>query len=95
MFQIHTSFDSFILIIGIAICLGFLVGILPIFLVFQDVYNEKISPYECGFNPFEEVRTPFDIHFYLVAILFLIFDLEVSLLFPWAVIFTHLNIFGT
>ena len=82
MFQVPSSFDSFFVIFFLVLCLGLLIGILPIFLIFQDIYNEKISPYECGFNPFEEVRTPFDIHFYLVAILFLIFDLEVSLLFP-------------
>lgn len=47
--------------------------------------KEKVSAYECGFNPFEDARNQFDVRFYLVAILFIIFDLEVSFLFPWAV----------
>ena len=45
---------------------------------------EKLSPYECGFEPFENARTKFDVRFYLVAILFIIFDLEIAFLFPWA-----------
>ena len=47
--------------------------------------NEKLSPYECGFEPFDDARTKFDIRFYLVALLFIIFDLEVAFLFPWAI----------
>lgn len=52
---------------------------------------EKLSPYECGFNPFEDTRHQFDISFYLLGILFILFDLEVSYLFPWIV---NLNVFG-
>ncbi len=48
--------------------------------------EEKLSPYECGFAPFESARLPFDVRFYLVAILFIIFDLETAFLFPWAVV---------
>lgn len=51
---------------------------------------EKLSPYECGFEPFEEARTRFDVRFYLVAILFIVFDLEVAFLFPWAVVVRHI-----
>ena len=47
--------------------------------------SEKLSPYECGFEPFEDARIRFDVRYYLVAILFIIFDLEVAFLFPWAV----------
>ena len=47
--------------------------------------NEKLSPYECGFEPFDDARTKFDIRFYLVALLFIIFNLEVDFLFPWAI----------
>jgi NADH-quinone oxidoreductase subunit A len=46
---------------------------------------EKLAPYECGFDPFEEARLKFDVRFYLVAILFIIFDLEIAFLFPWAI----------
>jgi len=56
--------------------------------------NEKLSPYECGFDPFEDTRSTFDVKFYLVAILFLIFDLEIAFLFPWATSLYYLNFFG-
>lgn len=55
---------------------------------------EKLSAYECGFNPFEDARTQFDVRFYLVAILFIIFDLEVSFLFPWAIVLNSIPVFG-
>jgi NADH:ubiquinone oxidoreductase subunit 3 (subunit A) len=53
---------------------------------------EKTSPYECGFNPFEESYSRFDIRFYIVAILFIIFDLEVTFLFPWSLVLGFLNV---
>lgn len=55
---------------------------------------EKLSPYECGFEPFEDARLPFDVRFYLVAILFIIFDLETAFLFPWAVVLDSIGWFG-
>ena len=55
---------------------------------------EKVSAYECGFDPFDDARSRFDIRFYLVAILFIIFDLEVTFLFPWAVALNKVNMFG-
>jgi NADH:ubiquinone oxidoreductase subunit 3 (subunit A) len=55
---------------------------------------EKVSPYECGFDPFDDARNQFDIRFYLVAILFIIFDLEVTFLFPWAVSLNRIGLFG-
>jgi NADH-quinone oxidoreductase subunit A len=55
---------------------------------------EKISPYECGFDPFDDARGKFDVRFYLVAILFIIFDLEVAFLFPWAVTLGEIGLFG-
>ena len=56
--------------------------------------DEKLSPYECGFEPFDDARTKFDIRFYLVAILFIIFDLEVAFLFPWAISLGTIGLFG-
>ena len=56
--------------------------------------DEKLSPYECGFEPFDDARTKFDIRFYLVALLFIIFDLEVTFLFPWAISLKDIRIFG-
>ena len=55
---------------------------------------EKLSPYECGFEPFDDARGQFDVRFYLVAILFIIFDLEVAFLFPWAVSLSGIGLFG-
>ncbi len=55
---------------------------------------EKLSAYECGFEPFEDSRMEFDIRFYLVAILFIIFDLEIAFLFPWAVSLGNIGLFG-
>jgi NADH-quinone oxidoreductase subunit A len=56
--------------------------------------GEKLSPYECGFEPFEDARIRFDVRYYLVAILFIIFDLEVAFLFPWAVSLGDVGMFG-
>jgi len=60
----------------------------------QQPDREKLSPYECGFEPFEDARGRFDVRFYLVAILFIIFDLEVAFLFPWAVSLGNIGLFG-
>ena len=56
--------------------------------------SEKLSPYECGFEAFEDTRSKFDVRFYLVAILFIIFDLEIAFLFPWAVAFQDISMAG-
>jgi NADH-quinone oxidoreductase subunit A len=55
---------------------------------------EKLSPYECGFPAFEDARMQFDVRYYLVAILFIVFDLEIAFVFPWAVVFRELGPFG-
>ena len=52
--------------------------------------TEKLSPYECGFEPFEDARLKFDVRYYLIAILFILFDLEIAFLFPWATVFQEL-----
>ncbi|MHC2996656.1 NADH-quinone oxidoreductase subunit A [Tepidiphilus sp. HLB4] len=56
---------------------------------------EKLSPYECGFEPFEDARIRFDVRYYLIAILFILFDLEIASLFPWAVVFKEMIAEGT
>ena len=55
---------------------------------------EKLSPYECGFAAFENARGQFDVRYYLVAILFIVFDLEIAFVFPWALVFRELGVFG-
>jgi NADH-quinone oxidoreductase subunit A len=60
----------------------------------QKPYAEKLSAYECGFDAFDDARKRFDVRFYLVCLLFIIFDLEVAFLFPWAVSLSHIGLFG-
>ena len=55
---------------------------------------EKLSPYECGFEAFEDARGRFDVRYYLIAILFIVFDLEIAFVFPWALVFRELGVFG-
>jgi len=56
--------------------------------------SEKLSPYECGFEAFEDARMKFDVRYYLVAILFILFDLEIAFLFPWAITLNEIGMFG-
>ena len=74
--------------------LSVLLFFLSYFITPQKLDQEKISAYECGFNPFDDARSTFDVRFYLVAILFLIFDLEVSFLFPWSIVLSKISLFG-
>jgi NADH-quinone oxidoreductase subunit A len=60
----------------------------------QKPYPEKLSAYECGFDPFDDARRRFDVRYYLVAILFIIFDLEIAFLFPWAASLKGIGVFG-
>jgi NADH:ubiquinone oxidoreductase subunit 3 (subunit A) len=78
----------------IASILALALLILPFLTATRRVDPEKISAYECGFDPFDDARGRFDIQFYLVAILFIIFDLEVTFLFPWAVVLNKVGLFG-
>ena len=83
----------------IFICLGLFVGVAMIvlggFVLAPSKPNaEKNSPYECGFSAFEDARLKFDVRFYLVAILFIIFDLEIACLFPWAIVLVEIGMFG-
>jgi NADH-quinone oxidoreductase subunit A len=78
--------------------LGFVFGIAPMAVGFLVAPNrpdsDKLSPYECGFEAFEDSRMKFDVRYYLVAILFIIFDLEIAFLFPWAVVLDRIGMFG-
>ena len=82
----------------IFICVGLLVGTVMIVLGFvlapHKPDSEKLSPYECGFEAFEDARMKFDVRYYLVAILFIIFDLEIAFLFPWAIVVKDICLFG-
>ena len=79
--------------------LGLVMGIAPIFigwlLALKRPGAEKLSPYECGFEPFEDARIKFDVRYYLIAIIFILFDLEIAFLFPWATIFKEIAADGS
>jgi NADH-quinone oxidoreductase subunit A len=83
-----------VVFIGIALVIGLALLIAPFLVAYRQPDAEKLSAYECGFNAFDDARMKFDVRFYLVAILFIIFDLEVSFLFPWAVAFRQLGVVG-
>src|SRR6202007_845965 len=83
-----------VIFIGVALAIGLALMLAPFVVAWQNPDPEKLSAYECGFNAFDDARMRFDVRFYLVAILFIIFDLEVSFLFPWAVAFGALGMFG-
>ncbi len=79
-----------LMFIGVAAALSIVLGAVPFIIAPNKPDPEKLSAYECGFNAFDDARMKFDVRFYLVAILFIIFDLEVAFLFPWAVAFDDL-----
>ncbi len=83
-----------VIFIGISLVIGIALLIAPFAVAYKSPDPEKLSAYECGFNAFDDARMKFDVRFYLVAILFIIFDLEVAFLFPWAVAFGELGWFG-
>jgi NADH-quinone oxidoreductase subunit A len=80
------------------VLVGLAVGVAPITLgtLFgpDNPDSEKLSPYECGFEAFEDARMKFDVRYYLVAILFILFDLEIAFLFPWAIVLGEIGMFG-
>lgn len=80
------------------IIIALLVGVVPLVLGFILAPNkpdsEKLSPYECGFEAFEDARMKFDVRYYLVAILFILFDLEIAFLFPWAIVLEEIGLAG-
>jgi NADH-quinone oxidoreductase subunit A len=80
------------------ICVGIAMGVVPVILGKLVSPNrpdsKKLSPYECGFEAFEDARMKFDVRYYLVAILFILFDLEIAFLFPWAIVLKEIGTFG-
>ena len=83
-----------LIFLGIAVGLSALIVAASYILARQRPDSEKVSAYECGFEAFDDARSRFDVRFYLVAILFIIFDLEVAFLFPWAVALGDIGVFG-
>ena len=83
-----------VIFIGVSLVIGLALLVAPFIIAYRQPDPEKLSAYECGFNAFDDARMKFDVRFYLVAILFIIFDLEVAFLFPWAVSLKGLGAFG-
>ena len=83
-----------IVFFGLAVALGLLFMIAALVVAVRRPDPEKLSAYECGFNAFDDARMKFDVRFYLVSILFIIFDLEVAFLFPWAISLKEVGVFG-
>ncbi len=83
-----------LIFIGIAVGLAVVMVIASLVLARQKPDSAKLSAYECGFEAFEDARIKFDVRFYLVAILFIIFDLEVAFLFPWAISLGEIGMVG-
>lgn len=88
------NYIPIIVFLGIAIVLSIIIIILPLLFAPREPNAEKLSQYECGFDPFGKSVGKFDVRFYLVSILFIIFDLEVAFLFPWAISLGKIGIFG-
>ena len=80
--------------LGIALGLGLVLLLAAAVIATRNPDPEKVSAYECGFNAFDDARMKFDVRFYLVSILFIIFDLEIAFLFPWAVAFKDISMIG-
>ena len=88
------NYLTIIIFLGISLVLSIGFIVLNLLASPKNPDPEKLSAYECGFEPFNDSRMEFDIRFYLVAILFIIFDLEIAFLFPWAITLGNIGIFG-
>ncbi|NCM96373.1 MAG: NADH-quinone oxidoreductase subunit A [Rhodobacteraceae bacterium CG2_30_10_405] len=87
MDELLRDYLPILIFLVLAIALGIVLILAAVVLAVRNPDPEKVSTYECGFNAFDDARMKFDVRFYLVSILFIIFDLEVAFLFPWAVAF--------
>jgi len=89
--NILTQYAPILIYSCLIICIISLVAVLPFVIAKRTNYKAKVKPYECGFESFGDMRHKFDIRFYLISILFIIFDLEIAFLFPWAIILRALR----
>ncbi|HLW28243.1 MAG TPA: NADH-quinone oxidoreductase subunit A [Kiloniellales bacterium] len=94
MNPILVEYLPILIFIGVALGLGIVMVAGSYLVARQRPDSEKVSAYECGFEAFDDARSKFDVRFYLVAILFIIFDLEVAFLFPWAITLSDTGMFG-
>ena len=94
MEELLRDYLPIVIFLGLAIGLGLVLILAAVVVAVSHPDPEKVSAYECGFNAFDDARMKFDVRYYLVAILFIIFDLEVAFLFPWAVAFKDVGQLG-
>jgi NADH-quinone oxidoreductase subunit A len=94
MNQLLLAYLPLIIFVGVSAAIALALLVSAFLIAYKQPDPEKLSAYECGFNAFDDARMKFDVRFYLVAILFIIFDLEVSFLFPWAATFGRVGAFG-
>ncbi len=94
MSELLNSYLPIVIFIALSGVIGLALLVAPFIIAIKRPDPEKVSAYECGFEAFDDARMKFDVRFYLVAILFIIFDLEVAFLFPWAAAFRDVGWFG-
>ena len=94
MDELLREYLPILVFLGVATGLGLVLILAAVIVAVRNPDAEKTSAYECGFNAFDDARMKFDVRFYLVSILFIIFDLEVAFLFPWALGFSDLGTLG-
>ncbi len=94
MDELLRNYLPIVIFLAVAVLLGLVFIIAAALLAVRNPDPEKVSAYECGFNAFDDARMKFDVRFYLVSILFIIFDLEIAFLFPWAVAFKDVGLVG-
>ena len=94
MLELAANYLPILIFLGIALVMSLVMALLPMVIGIRRPDAEKLSAYECGFEAFGDARGRFDVRFYLVAILFIIFDLEVAFLFPWAIVLGDIGLFG-
>src|SRR5271166_6151150 len=92
--QLLLAYLPLVVFVAVAAVIGIALLLSAFLLAYKQPDPEKLSAYECGFNAFDDARMKFDVRFYLVAILFIIFDLEVSFMFPWAIVFGRVGLYG-
>jgi NADH-quinone oxidoreductase subunit A len=94
MSELLQAYLPLVIFVGLAFLISAALLLAPFLIAIRNPDPEKVSTYECGFDPFDDARMRFDVRFYLVSLLFIIFDLEVAFLFPWAVAFRDIGPLG-
>ena len=94
MANLFTDYLPLAIFLAVALVFAAILLVVPFVIAVRNPDSEKVSAYECGFAAFDDSRMRFDARFYLVAILFIIFDLEIAFLFPWASAFKEIGLFG-